>query len=310
MTEAREGEDMTEVRVDEQNAAYQNFLDCFIRGASLQDIYSDYDKGFGVRRRGAELDDATRARLARACRVQFDRIFSHAANLADPIDRMIGLQGKQVLDFGSGTGALAVAVAMKGASVTATDPTRLSLDACEWRARYFKLDEGAVRTVEIGVKPGLPFSDGSFDMVTCNSVFEFIPARRDEYVRELVRVLRPGGHLVLSTENGLYPVDYYTRRLFPLFRREQMQRLNMPYGMTYFELRRWAKSSGRRLVDRSLMNEFNSMDNVVARRRLSNPGAGTELLNLCNTALKHACRALGVPSQLLFPYTTFVFEMH
>lgn len=301
---------MTELLVDEDGAAYRGFLDCFIRGASLQDIYSESEEGFGVRSRTPELDDATRARLVRDCRVQFDRVFLHEANLTGPLDRTIGLRGKQVLDFGSGTGALAVAVALKGASVTATDPTPISLDACRWRARYFGLDDQRVRTVEVGIDPGLPFADASFDIVTCNSVFEFIPSRRGEYVRELVRVLRPGGHLVISTENGLYPVDYYTRRLFPLFRRAQMQHLNLPYGMTYFELRRWVKSSGRRLVDRSRLNEFNSMDNFIARKRETSPGAVTELLNLCNGILKRGCRTLGVPSQLLFPYTTFVFELH
>ncbi len=300
---------MSEPIIDEDHPAYRNFLECFVKGASLQDIYSESDKGFGVRRRN-ELDEEARARLVRACRVQFARMFSHTSNLADPINRTIGLAGKEVLDFGSGTGALAVAVALKGATVTASDPTRVSLDACEWRARYFGFGDEKVRTVEIGIEPGLPFPNASFDVVTCNSVFEFIPARRDEYVRELVRVLRPGGHLVLSTENGLYPVDYYTGRLFPLFRRTEMRRLNVPYGLTYFELRRWVRSSGRRLVDRTIMNEFNSMDNVIARRRKGSPGTATEALSLCNAGLKRICRALRVPSQLFFPYTTFVFEIH
>jgi 2-polyprenyl-3-methyl-5-hydroxy-6-metoxy-1,4-benzoquinol methylase len=300
---------MTDSRIDEANPAYQKFLDCFIRGASLQDIYSESDEGFGVRKRSDQLDAEARARLERNCRVQFARIFSHTANLAEPVDKTIGLAGKQVLDFGSGTGALAVAVALKGATVTATDPTAVSLEACEWRAKYFGLDAQQVRTVQIGTAAGLPFPDASFDVVTCNSVFEFIPQRRDDYVRELVRVLRPDGHLVLSTQNGLYPVDYYTRAWFPLFRRRKMVRDNLPYGSTYFELRRWARSSGRKLVDRSVLNEFNSMDNVIARRRESSPGGVTEVLGFCNALLKGTCRVLRVPSQLLFPYTTFLFQL-
>jgi ubiquinone/menaquinone biosynthesis C-methylase UbiE len=164
--------------------------------------------------------------------------------------------------------------------------------------------------VWIGTEPGLPFEDGSFDIVTCNSVFEFIPARREQYVRELVRVLRPGGHLMISTENGLFPVDYYTHRLFPLFRRARMRRLNVPYGMTYFELRRWLSGTGRPLSDLSKANTFNSLDHFVARKREAGGGAVAGIANACNALLKGTCRAVGMPSQIFFPYTTFIFQLH
>lgn len=299
---------MRESVLDEGHPAYQRFLDCFAAGASLQDIYSESSEGFGVRERQPLADPQAERRLRAACRTQFERVFSHTLNLAEPIERTVGLAGRRVLDFGSGTGALAVAVALKGATVTASDPTPVSLEACRWRATYFGLDEARVRTVRLDVRPGLPFEDGSFDMVTCNSVFEFIPADREAYVRELVRVIRPGGHLVVSTENGLYPRDYYTRRWFPLWRRREMQRQNVPYGMTYFELRRWLRASGRRLVDRSVLNEFNSLDNFIARR--DRDSRGTKLVATANDLVKRVFRVLGLPSQLLFPYTTFIFELH
>jgi len=301
---------MQDADVDEGHPAYEQFLACFIKGASLQDIYTESQDGFGVRSRKAVDDPAVQSKLRADCRRQFDRIFNHQRNLADPIATHLGLRGKEVLDFGSGTGALAVAVALQGARVTATDPTSVSLDACNWRARYFGLDEQQVRTVEIGIEPGLPFPDRSFDMVTCNSVFEFIPMRRDEYVRELVRVLRPGGHLVVSTENGLFPVDYYTRRLFPLFRRAHMRRTNAPYGLTYFELKRWLRKTGRQVKDLSKANAFNSLDHFVARKREAGGGMVVEAANLVNAALKGSCRAVGVSSQIFFPYTTFMFELH
>lgn len=301
---------MHDTAVDEGHPAYEKFLASFIKGASLQDIYTESEDGFGIRSRKEVDDPAIQRKLRAACRVQFNRIFSHQRNLADPIAAHLGLQDKNVLDFGSGTGALAVAVALKGATVTATDPTPVSLEACNWRARYFGLDENQVRTVEIGVTPGLPFADCSFDMVTCNSVFEFIPLRRDEYVRELVRVLRPGGHLVLSTENGLFPVDYYTRQLFPLFRRAHMRRINAPYGLTYFELKRWLRKTGREVKDLSKSNAFNSIDHFVNRRREAGGGFVAEAANLANTALKSSCRAIGLSSQIFFPYTTFMFELH
>jgi 2-polyprenyl-3-methyl-5-hydroxy-6-metoxy-1,4-benzoquinol methylase len=300
---------VSESVVDESHPAYLKFLECFVEGASLQDIYGESDQGFGVRRRKDLADPETRRKLQASCRVQFERIFSHEKNLAEPIDGVIGLAGKSVLDFGAGTGALAVALALRGATVTAVDPTPVSLDACRWRARYFGLADERVRAVAIGVAPGLPFPDASFDVVTCNSVFEFIPARRDEYVRELVRVVRPGGHLVVSTENGLFPVDYYTRRAFPLWRRAEMQRLNVPYGMTWFELRRWVRASGRPVRDLSLLERFNSLDHFVARRRTAGGGLVPAAAQAANAVLKGACRLVRVPSQVFFPYTTFMFEL-
>src|SRR5207302_422653 len=47
----------------------------------------------------------------------------------------------------------------------------------------------------------LPFGDGEFDAVLCSQVIEHVldaPAA----LRELTRVLRPGGVLILSTDNA------------------------------------------------------------------------------------------------------------
>src|SRR5262249_47343223 len=109
---------MSDTVVDESHPAYLKFLECFIAGASLQDIYGESKDGFGVRERRDATDPETRRRLQASCRVQFERIFSHGRNLADPIDEMIGLAGKKVLDFGSGTRPLAGAGGRRGASGT------------------------------------------------------------------------------------------------------------------------------------------------------------------------------------------------
>jgi ubiquinone/menaquinone biosynthesis C-methylase UbiE len=47
----------------------------------------------------------------------------------------------------------------------------------------------------------LPFPDDTFDLVTCIEAWEFFPHARED-LRELVRVLRPGGTLMITNRTG------------------------------------------------------------------------------------------------------------
>ncbi|HEY8470974.1 MAG TPA: class I SAM-dependent methyltransferase [Longimicrobiales bacterium] len=44
----------------------------------------------------------------------------------------------------------------------------------------------------------LPFADREFDCVLCNAVLEHIPQPRDAHIREMWRVLRPAGVLIVN----------------------------------------------------------------------------------------------------------------
>jgi ubiquinone/menaquinone biosynthesis C-methylase UbiE len=52
-----------------------------------------------------------------------------------------------------------------------------------------------------GSLEALPFADGEFDLVLCTQVIEHVPDA-DGAIAELARVLRPGGALVISTDNA------------------------------------------------------------------------------------------------------------
>jgi 2-polyprenyl-3-methyl-5-hydroxy-6-metoxy-1,4-benzoquinol methylase len=81
-------------------------------------------------------------------------------------------------------------------AVTATDIAERILATAAAAARRDGLE---VKLVRANLEQ-LPFPDGSFDVVFCSQVIEHLldPAAG---ARELARVLRPGGRLVLSTDN-------------------------------------------------------------------------------------------------------------
>lgn len=108
-----------------------------------------------------------------------------------------GIRGKAILDAGCGDGTLAAAFARQGARRVVgcdTDPRMLA------RAH----DRAASDQVAVGLSaariPALPFPDNSFDIVTCITVLTFI-ADVDAAIRELARVLRPDGRLIVGDLN-------------------------------------------------------------------------------------------------------------
>ena len=107
---------------------------------------------------------------------------------------MIGVPaGTRFLDVGCGDGGLACAAAMQGAEVTGVDPDPAMLAAARKRASKANL---AATFVEGRVEQ-LPFPDASFDVVASVTVLCFV-ADAAGAVREMARVLRPGGRLVLG----------------------------------------------------------------------------------------------------------------
>lgn len=99
---------------------------------------------------------------------------------------------RRVLDAGCGSGRLTVALALAGAAVTGIDTSRERLDQAKGRAG----DAGVeLELLELDFNAPLAFADGTFDAVTSRLAV----MAADEPVatlRELARVLEPGGRLV------------------------------------------------------------------------------------------------------------------
>lgn len=101
--------------------------------------------------------------------------------------------GMRVLDVATGSGNGAIPAARAGGEVTALDLVPDLVDAARERA------EGAGVEIEwvVGDAEEMPFADESFDRVMSSIGIQFAP-RHEVVAREVGRVLRPGGRLVLA----------------------------------------------------------------------------------------------------------------
>jgi SAM-dependent methyltransferase len=104
--------------------------------------------------------------------------------------------GERILELGPGTGhySLDVAAALDGGSLDIFDIQEEFLDHVMRRAGERGL---ANLKPTVGDAQSLPYEDGSFDAAFLVSVLGEVPDQ-DAALRELARVLRPGGRLVVG----------------------------------------------------------------------------------------------------------------
>jgi SAM-dependent methyltransferase len=105
----------------------------------------------------------------------------------------VGLPGQRVLDLGTGTGALAVPFAARGAAVTGVDPSPEQIAAAQERAR----GEGLTIDFRVGTAETTGLADGSFDVVTASMCWGYFDQAR--VASEVRRLLAPGGSLAITS---------------------------------------------------------------------------------------------------------------
>lgn len=108
------------------------------------------------------------------------------------VDRAQVGPASRVLDAAAGTGDIAFECERRGARVVGLDITHRMIELAQRKAHATR---AARATFLVGDMMALPFSDSSFDVVTTGYGLRNVPELTSA-IREIARVLRPGGTFV------------------------------------------------------------------------------------------------------------------
>ncbi|MDY7077098.1 MAG: corrinoid protein-associated methyltransferase CpaM [Chloroflexota bacterium] len=150
-------------------------MSTFVLMKILESAPSRYDRGIHILTLGS-LDGA------------YDRVTSH-------IER-----GHKVLDIGCGTGALTIRAAQKGAQVKGIDVNAQMLEIAQRRIRETGLSSN-VELCEMGVAELGSEEAESYSVVMSGLCFSELTEGELIYtLREAMRIMRPGGRLLIADE--------------------------------------------------------------------------------------------------------------
>jgi SAM-dependent methyltransferase len=208
--------------------------------------------------------------------------------------RWVPLGGKRVLDVGCGVGMYTAALLRETPHVFGIEVEReRALEAHEQAA-----------SVAQAVGEHLPWPDDAFDIVFSHEVLEHVDDDR-ACVVEMVRVVRPGGRLVIFVPNRLYPFETHG-----IFWRGKYRFGNIPLvNWLPTLLRNRLAPHVRAYTRRGLYRLFNGLpvrivhhtvifpgyDNIVARR----PVLGRVLRVITYTLERTPLRILGLSHLLV-----------
>jgi arsenite methyltransferase len=140
----------------------------------------------------------------------------------------------RALDIGFGGGIALAKLAERSESVAGVDRSRAAVRAA--RERFAReIETGRIQIEEASVE-ALPFEDASFDRILTVHTIYFWPDPEDG-LREILRVLRPNGQLVLTTDTK-GPPSAVARHGFAHYDQEQQAELLRTVGFSEIRFER------------------------------------------------------------------------
>ena len=129
--------------------------------------------------------------------------------------------GDRVLDVGAGPGRFTIELARLGAEITVADLSPGQLELNRERLEEADLEERIAERAVADVLDLSRWEDGSFDAAVCfGGPLSYVIDRAEDGVAELVRVTKPGGHVLLSVMSLVGTVLHYLPILLDLARRD------------------------------------------------------------------------------------------
>ncbi len=132
------------------------------------------------------------------------------------LPEMGDLEGKRVLELGTGTGGTATLLAKKGATVVGIDLLSFRLNEAWERVIHHDVSDSVDFSLMDATQ--LAFPDNTFDFVISKSVLVF--TEHTQTAKECYRVLKPGGKAVFMENMRYHPAVWLYRKLILKYSRE------------------------------------------------------------------------------------------
>ena len=122
--------------------------------------------------------------------------------------------GQRVLDAGAGPGRFTLELVRLGADVVAFDISPVQLEQLRSRLPQVETHLGDITDLS-------RFADDSFDATVCfGGPLSYVVDRGEDALAELVRVTRPGGHVLVSVMSIVGAIVHYISVIVDLARRD------------------------------------------------------------------------------------------
>jgi ubiquinone/menaquinone biosynthesis C-methylase UbiE len=125
------------------------------------------------------------------------------------IDELSLPQGSRLLDIGCGPGWVSIAFAERGFCVSSVDSAHAMIETTRRNVSASAKDE--LVNVSVGDAHRLAFDDETFSVVMALGLLSYLDSP-EQAIREMARVTRPGGYVVLTSANPFSLPDFFDPR--------------------------------------------------------------------------------------------------